>query len=154
MHSATHDGPRAVASPALGPPRNGPPPVPRSPYISSPPSSSNAVVPAPPRPPNPELLQMHAVLHHKIQMRLQHLRSAEGDSQHQLRLLINDLDRGEPAIRDEMARLEAVRDVCRATGDGLDKAVRDARGRIEELKGRSEPDVDGMVCATSIVGNQ
>lgn len=97
---------------------------------------------------------MHAVLHHKIQMRLQHLRSTEGDSQHQFRLLINDLDRGEPAIRDEMARLEAVRDVCRATGDGLDKAVRDARGRIEELKGRSEPDVDGMVCATSIVGNQ
>jgi ESCRT-I complex subunit TSG101 len=74
--------------------------------------------------------------------------------QDQLKILIGDLDRGEPAIRDEMARLEAVRDVCRTTGNGLQEAVSEGKGRIEELKIRSEPDVDGMVCATSIVGNQ
>lgn len=77
-----------------------------------------------------------------------------GESNHQLRLLIGDLDRGEPAIRDEMARLEAVRDVCKATGDGLEEAVSAGRKRVEDLRERSEPDVDGMICATSIVGNQ
>lgn len=77
-----------------------------------------------------------------------------GESQHQLRLLIGDLDRGEPAIQDEMARLEAVKDVCKATGDGLEEAVSSGKRRIEELRDRSEPDVDGMICATSIVGNQ
>lgn len=97
---------------------------------------------------------MHAALHQKIQARLQHLRSTVGDSHHQLRLLVGDLDRGEPAIRDEMARLEAVRDVCKATGDGLEGAVIGGRKRVEELRERSEPDVDGMICATSIVGNQ
>lgn len=97
---------------------------------------------------------MHAALHQKIQARLQHLRSTVGDSQHQLKLLIGDLDRGEPAIRDEMARLEAVRDVCKATGDGLEEAVSNGNRRIAELRDRSEPDVDEMICATSIVGNQ
>jgi ESCRT-I complex subunit TSG101 len=53
-----------------------------------------------------------------------------------------------------MARLEAVRDVCKATGDGLEGAVIGGRNRVEELRGRSEPDVDGMICASSIVGNQ
>ncbi|UZJ55349.1 hypothetical protein CBS101457_004669 [Exobasidium rhododendri] len=129
------------------------PSIQRSSLVASPPPSS-AMLPAPPRPPNPELLHMHAVLHHKIQTRLQHLRSTQGEVQDQLRLLINDLDRGEPAIRDEMARLEAVRDVCRATGDGLHEAVSKGSRRIEELKVRNEPEIDGMICATSIVGNQ
>lgn len=145
----THDITQATPTPAPPPL----PPIQRNSFIVSP-SSSSATLPAPPRPPNPELLQMHAALHHKIQSRLQHLRTNRDDIQSQLRLLINDLDRGEPAIKDEMARLEAVRDVCRATGDGLQEAVSGAKDRIEELKNRSEPDVDGMICATSIVGNQ
>lgn len=120
--------------------------------ILSPPVSST--LPAPARPPNPELLRLHNALHTKIQARLQHLRNTTSESQHQLRLLINDLDRGEPAIRDEMARLEAVRDVCKATGDGLAGSVTEAQKRIADLNSRSEPDVDNMICATSLVGNQ
>jgi ESCRT-I complex subunit TSG101 len=148
--SLQFDGAHSI-SPSLSQPPL--PPLQRATFEVSPaPPAAN--IPAPVRPPNPELLQMHAALHQKIQARLQHLRSTVGDSHHQLRLLIGDLDRGEPAIRDEMARLEAVRDVCKATGDGLEGAVIGGRNRVEELRGRSEPDVDGMICATSIVGNQ
>lgn len=110
--------------------------------------------PAPPRPPNPELLSLHARLHAKLTMRLQYLQGTLGESQKQLQLLNSDLERGEPAIRDEMARLEAVRDVCRATGDGLDRSVNEAREWTQKLKEREDPNPDEMVFSTSIVGNQ
>ncbi|PWN92851.1 UEV-domain-containing protein [Acaromyces ingoldii] len=110
--------------------------------------------PAPPRPPNPELLSLHARLHAKLTMRLQHLRNTLGESQNQLQLLNSDLDRGEPAIRDEMSRLEAVRDVCRATGDGLERSVNEAREWAQKLREREDPNPDEMVFSTSIVGNQ
>lgn len=87
-------------------------------------------------------------------MRLQHLRNTLGESQHQLQLLNSDLDRGEPAIRDEMSRLEAVRDVCRATGDGLERSVNETREWAQKLREREDPNPDEMVFSTSIVGNQ
>jgi hypothetical protein len=36
----------------------------------------------------------------------------------------------------------------------LQEAVDNATRRIEELKGKGDPELDGMICATSIVGNQ
>lgn len=71
-----------------------------------------------------------------------------------MRRVIADLDRGAPAVVDEMARLEAVRDVCRATGDGLQRSVDEVQARIRELDERPAPSADELICATSIVGNQ
>lgn len=119
------------------------------------PNGGNAApAPAPPRPPNPELLYMHNLLHSKIQTRIHHLRTSSEQSQEQMKLLSDDLDRGEMAIKDEMARLEAVRDICRSTGDRLEQTVHATKQRISELHAREEPDIDGVLSATSLVGNQ
>ena len=71
-----------------------------------------------------------------------------------LRALQADLLAGEPAIRDEMARLEAVRDVCRNVSGRLRGTVNQAEKNIAELRRKGDPEVDEMVCATSIVHNQ
>jgi ESCRT-I complex subunit TSG101 len=113
-----------------------------------------SVVPAPPRPPNPELLHSHALLHAKLQQRLQYIQTSAEESNAQLNLLSEDLDRGDLAIKDEMARLEAVRDVCKVTGDELQGAVDMASQRLDELRKKEEPDFDGLLSATSLVGNQ
>lgn len=65
-----------------------------------------------------------------------------------------DLLAGEPAIRDEMARLEAVRDVCRNVADRTRRAVNFAESNVAELRRKGEPEVDELVCATSIVHDQ
>lgn len=87
-------------------------------------------------------------------MRVQGLRDSLGGANSHLHVLASDLEQGAPAIHDEMMRLEAVRDVCKTTGKRLYQTVEAGRKRVEELSNREEPDVDGMICATSIVGNQ
>jgi len=65
-----------------------------------------------------------------------------------------DLLTGIPAIRDEMARLEAVRDVCRGVAARLRETVQTAEMGVAELKRKGDPPVDELVCSTSIVHNQ
>jgi ESCRT-I complex subunit TSG101 len=65
-----------------------------------------------------------------------------------------DLLTGIPAIRDEMGRLEAVRDVCRGVATRLHNAVQTAERGVAELKRKGDPPVDELVCSTSIVHNQ
>jgi ESCRT-I complex subunit TSG101 len=61
---------------------------------------------------------------------------------------------GEPAIRDEMARLEAVKKVCDSVGRKLGEAVEKGQERVAELEARGEVSVDEVVCGISIVHNQ
>lgn len=65
-----------------------------------------------------------------------------------------DLSSGEPAIRDEMARLEAVRAVCVGVADKLGSVVNAGEERIRDLERRGEVAVDEVVCSVSIVHNQ
>ena len=109
---------------------------------------------APPRPPNPELLQLHSRLHDKFKSELNSLSQALLSDAERLRTLQTDLLDGEPAIRDEMGRLEAVRDVCRTVGGRLVDTVSRAEKNVTELRRRGDPDIDEMVCATTIVHNQ
>ncbi|KAF8636554.1 hypothetical protein AX17_003366 [Amanita inopinata Kibby_2008] len=109
---------------------------------------------APPRPPNPELLQLHGTLHDRIGMEMDSLSQALALDAERLRTLQTDLLAGEPAIRDEMARLEAVRDVCYNVGGKLKDRVQQAERNIGELRRKGDPEIDEMVCATSIVHNQ
>lgn len=64
------------------------------------------------------------------------------------------MDSGEPAIRDEMARLEAVKGVCLSVGERVGDVVRRGEGRVRELEGKGEVGVDEVVCSVSIVHNQ
>lgn len=65
-----------------------------------------------------------------------------------------DLLSGEPAIRDEMARLEAVRDVCRTVAVRMSGTVEQAEKNIADLRRKGDPEVDELVCSTTIVHNQ
>lgn len=71
-----------------------------------------------------------------------------------LRAHQTDLLSGEPAIRDEMARLEAVRDVCRTVSGRMRGTVEQGERNIAELRRKGDPEVDELVCSTTIVHNQ
>ncbi|KAH9966891.1 UEV domain-containing protein [Russula dissimulans] len=109
---------------------------------------------APPRPPNPELLQLHTRVHEKIRTELASVSQAMILDGERLRAQQADLLTGIPAIRDEMARLEAVRDVCRGVAARLRESVQTAERGVAELKRKGDPPVDELVCSTSIVHNQ
>lgn len=72
----------------------------------------------------------------------------------QLESVRTDLETGEPAIRDEMARLEAVRGVCEGVVVKVGEVVKNGEKRCEELEARGEVSVDEVVCSISIVHNQ
>ncbi|PFH54388.1 hypothetical protein AMATHDRAFT_72876 [Amanita thiersii Skay4041] len=109
---------------------------------------------APPRPPNPELLHLHARVHEKLKVEVDSLTGALALDAERLRALQADLLAGEPAIRDEMARLEAVRDVCRNVGGRMRDTVSQVETNLAEIRRKGDPEIDEMVCATTIVHNQ
>jgi len=108
----------------------------------------------PPRPPNPELLRLQTAVHQKLTSELNSLSQALALDAERLRAHQADLLAGEPAIKDEMARLEAVRDVCRSVAGRTRQAVDQAETNIAELRRKGDPEVDELVCATTIVHNQ
>jgi ESCRT-I complex subunit TSG101 len=113
-----------------------------------------SLAPAPPRPPNPELLHLHAQVHDKLTSEIRSLSQVLALDAERLRAHQMDLLSGEPAIRDEMARLEAVRDVCRNVAGRLRGTVNQAEISIAELRRKGDPEVDELVCSTTIVHNQ
>ncbi|KAI0637053.1 UEV domain-containing protein [Trametes polyzona] len=161
--------------PTFPPPSGGPPPPPPPAPPSVPPpdlldaedeetsaaqtalssaTGSSAPAPAPPRPPNPELLRLHEQVHAKVASELASLSQAMAIDAERLRANQADLLAGEPAIRDEMARLEAVRDVCRGVAARLAQVVAAGERNVAELRRKGDPEVDELVCSTTIVHNQ
>ncbi|KAF5380843.1 hypothetical protein D9615_003922 [Tricholomella constricta] len=138
------------------------PQPPRAPIVNlldedSPDTQINATLafaPPPPRPPNPELLHLHDQVYHKVTSELNSLSQALVLDAERLRAHQTDLLAGEPAIRDEMARLEAVRDVCRSVAGRMKGSVQQAEINIAELRRKGDPEVDELICSTTIVHNQ
>ncbi|KAI1795953.1 UEV-domain-containing protein [Ganoderma leucocontextum] len=163
---SSHAAPPPPFPPAFSPPAPLPPPPPAPPSSAHAPdlldgdsstaSPSYSAAPAvvPPRPPNPELLRLHDQVHARISSELASLSQAMALDAERLRANQTDLLAGEPAIRDEMARLEAVRDVCRGVSARLEQVVAVAERNVAELKRKGDPEVDEMVCSTTIVYNQ
>ncbi|KAF8559541.1 UEV-domain-containing protein [Imleria badia] len=110
--------------------------------------------PAPPRPKNPELLQLHAHVHDKLRSEFSSLSQLVLLEADRLRAQQTDLLAGQPAIRDEMARLEAVTDVCRNVAARLRSTIELADRNLAELRRKGDPEVDELVCSTNIVHNQ
>ncbi|KAF9653087.1 UEV-domain-containing protein [Thelephora ganbajun] len=108
----------------------------------------------PQRPPNPELLQLHAQIQDKLTSEFASLSQAMALDAERLRAHQVDLLTGEPAIRDEMARLEAVRDVCRGVSERLRYVVTQGEANIIDLRNKGDPPVDELLCSTTIVYNQ
>lgn len=73
----------------------------------------------------------------------------------QFGLLEQDLVKGNPAIVDEMQRLEAVKSVCDSVRERYRGVITEAEARLRELERRgSGPEVDEIVCSSTIVYNQ
>ncbi|KAJ7452462.1 UEV domain-containing protein [Mycena galericulata] len=152
----------APAHPAPPPPAPAPQPIPdlldedapAPNVLYAPQPSLPGASPAPPRPPNPELLRLHAAVHAKFSTELASLGQALALDAERLRAHQADLLAGEPAIRDEMGRLEAVRDVCRTAAGRMRGAVEAGERNVAELRAKSAPAVDELVCSTTIVHNQ
>lgn len=110
---------------------------------------------APPRPPNPELLAIRTRVHSKLAHALAQLEQrTDAEMDHQGVLEI-DLLKGEPAILDEMQRLEVVRTVCENVRDRYRDLVGEGEARLAEYEMRGEgPEVDEIVCSSTVVYNQ
>ncbi|WFD39768.1 suppressor protein stp22 of temperature-sensitive alpha-factor receptor and arginine permease [Malassezia japonica] len=108
----------------------------------------------PARPPNPELAALHDAVYTKFRTRRDELRHSVSQANAQLRVLLDDLERGQPAIQDEMQRLEAVQAVCNTRTHQLNDTMQAAQSRAHELQLRPEPNVDEMFAATNLVENQ
>lgn len=99
-------------------------------------------------------MSLHAQVHHKISAQLGALTHSFAQESERLRSEQSDLLAGHPAIQDEMARLQAVRDVCRTVTAKLSQSVHATERNLGELKRKGDPEVDELVCSTSIVHNQ
>lgn len=108
----------------------------------------------PPPPPNPETLLLHSTLHATLSAQLSSTLAELETRKAQLGQITGDLTSAGPAIEDEMARLRAVRDVCRGVCDRLGGVVKQGQERLEWLEARGEVSVDEVVCSTTIVYNQ
>ncbi|KAK0210715.1 UEV domain-containing protein [Desarmillaria ectypa] len=151
--------PHALTQP-LQPPGVSPPPIPNlldeesvDIFPSGPVQAPSTFAP-PPRPPNPELLRLHDQVHQKLTSELASLAQALSLDAERLRAQQSDLLLGEPAIRDEMARLEAIRDVCRNVSNRMRSTVDQTERNMSELRRKGDPEVDELVCSTTIVHNQ
>ncbi|KAF5365780.1 hypothetical protein D9758_003310 [Tetrapyrgos nigripes] len=144
--------PQSVSPPHFipSPPQSVPPPN----LLDEDPIPIAASAAVPPRPPNPELLRLHDQIHAKLTSELNSLHQALVLDAERLRAYQADLLAGEPAIRDEIARLEAVRDVCRTVVTRHRDTVNLTEKNISDLRRKGDPEVDELVCSTTIVHNQ
>lgn len=113
-----------------------------------------AIAPPPPRPANPELLRLQKEVQEKFAAEFVSITQAMALDAERLRAQQADLLAGEPAIHDEMARLAAVKDVCLNVGGRMRIAVDNAERNMAELRRKGDPEVDELVCSTTIVHNQ
>lgn len=110
---------------------------------------------APPRPPNPELLAIRTRLHSKLNTALSSLEARTDTEMERMAVLEADLLKGEPAILDEMQRLDVVRGVCDNVRDRYQSLVNEGEKRLADYEMRGEgPEVDEIVCSSTVVYNQ
>ncbi|KAM0756437.1 hypothetical protein T439DRAFT_376628 [Meredithblackwellia eburnea MCA 4105] len=122
--------------------------------LSSPSSIGGPGIP-PPRPPNPELLAIRTRLHSKLSHSLASLSARTNAEMERMEILETDLLKGEPAILDEMQRLEVVRTVCENVRDRYKAVVAEGEKRLGEYEQRGDgPEVDEIVCSSTVVYNQ
>ncbi|GAA5881285.1 hypothetical protein JCM3774_000953 [Rhodotorula dairenensis] len=109
----------------------------------------------PPVPPNPALLALRTRVHSKLTTALTHLAHSTEAELARLDLMRVDLEKAQPAIEDEMARLEAVRSVCHGVRDRYAQVVSEAQQRMREYEARGDGvDVDEIVCGSTVVYTQ
>jgi ESCRT-I complex subunit TSG101 len=99
-------------------------------------------------------VHLHAILLPHLQTALPSVLHGLEEERRALAERHEDLSSGEPAVRDEMARLEAVRNVCEGVGGRLAPVVEKGSARVAELEERGDVSVDEVVCSISIVHNQ
>ncbi|MBW0501225.1 hypothetical protein O181_040940 [Austropuccinia psidii MF-1] len=118
-------------------------------------TTTTTLTSAPPIPPNPILLSLRQSVHQKLSFELDQLNTKLSLERDQLLILQSDLLKGEPAVLDEMARLEAVKDVCDSVGKRYESLIDQLNLRIKELReSRKIVSVDELICSTTVLHNQ
>ncbi|GAA5894659.1 hypothetical protein JCM6882_006649 [Rhodosporidiobolus microsporus] len=129
--------------------------TPSSPSVASLPAVSaagGAPGAPPPVPPNPSLLALRTRVHSKLSQALSSLHGSTSAHLQQLDLMRLDLEKSQPAIEDEMARLEAVRSVCAGVRERMERVVGEGERRMGEYEERGEGvEVDEIVCGSTVV---
>lgn len=108
----------------------------------------------PPRPPNPEILKLYHNVLAKIDSEYSTLEHSLNTDLQRLRTAQSDLLAGQAAIHDEIGRLQAVRDVCRTVAERYQTTIFTAESNLQDLRRKGDPEVDELICSTSIVYNQ
>lgn len=123
--------------------------------FTSPNPVQSTSAPPPPRPANPELLAIRSRLHAKMTHAMGSLQARTDQEIEQMARWEGDLLKGEPAVLDEMQRLEAVRGVCQVVKDRYRDVVGAGEARLADYEVRGEgPEVDEIVCSSTVVYNQ
>lgn len=118
-------------------------------------SSSHHSSAPPPLPPSPALLALRTRLHSKLSLSLSALNSQTQQDLQKMDMYEVDLLKGEPAILDEMQRLEVVRGVCENVRERYRAVVEEGEKRLREYEARGDgPEVDEIVCSSTVVYNQ
>ena len=133
------------------------PPKPTVSHLSSPmdkPRLSTEAVPQPSRPMNPALALVHAKAYQVVRNKVESLQTSLAESNKQLHMLLDDLQRGYPAMEDEMMRLRAVRELCHADATTWADTFQAAQLHTAESHSRADPDIDHALSSTNIVENQ
>lgn len=113
-----------------------------------------ARAPPPPRPVHPATLALRQAAWAKLTAGVDRLAQSLGPEHENLASLQGDLLQGEPALADELARLQAVSSVCSGVASRYHTSIASAEGKLADLERRGEIHPDEMVCSTTVLFNQ
>lgn len=135
-----------------------PPTLPQQPYMYSAPQAASphpqAQLPPPRRPTNPDIVNLRTAVLNKLTDGLNAQSQVYHNDLAQLELLRQDLLKGEPAIRDEMGRLEAVKNVCMNVRDRYSVLVSDLASHVQNLEERDLGSEDEILACQSVLHSQ
>ncbi|MBE7180762.1 MAG: hypothetical protein INR71_06065 [Terriglobus roseus] len=110
--------------------------------------------PPPPRPVHPATLALRQAVWAKLTSGVDRLSQSLGPEHENLTSLQGDLLQGEPALADELARLQAVTSVCSGVGNRYIANIAAAEANLSDFERKGEVDPDEIVCSTTVLFNQ
>jgi len=115
---------------------------------------NDSILDGPKRPENPELVQLRSAVLAKLTAAIQNVETRHVADCTQLQALHSDLLKGEPALIDEIQRLETVRDLCIHVGGRYREVLDRIHANTEAVRNRDMGGVDEIICSTTVVYNQ
>ncbi|KAH7419848.1 UEV domain-containing protein [Cadophora sp. MPI-SDFR-AT-0126] len=138
-------------------PQSKPPPPPDlldAPLVLSVPSEASTNLPAPPIPPNPEKDMLLHNLGRALHAQRQHTRNQTISSLPGLEAQHKAMLTSLASMQAEIQALESLNNLLSANANNLHTALHDADAVIDQSQHRTAPNVDELLVAPTVVGNQ